>query len=177
MKYEAKQSAQTQLAASTPDGTPWTSIAWSDAKAACASAGAHLITNDEWMTIARNVEATDAAAAANAGAATAGAERREDRRRSTPQPRRERTLARQPPALSAENARWRCSRARAHTEHPRPAAAQSTYSAPPPPAPQPRQSTCRTSRRDVRRRRRNPRRASERASLSPSRPRDEGFEP
>jgi hypothetical protein len=40
---------------STPNGYPITNIAEIDAKKYCASLGGHLITNDEWMTIAYNV--------------------------------------------------------------------------------------------------------------------------
>ncbi len=40
----------------SPHGSPIGSIYHDQAVAACAEQGAHLITNDEWMTIARNVE-------------------------------------------------------------------------------------------------------------------------
>jgi hypothetical protein len=88
MKYEAKQSS-TMVPMSIAGTSPWVSVDWYEAKAACERAGAHLITNAEWMTIARNIESTtindldsDAAlqlgtghsdnAPANALAATAG---------------------------------------------------------------------------------------------------------
>ncbi len=58
MKYEAKQDGTTKSAVSTPTGSPWVSISQYYAKTACERAGAHLITNAEWMTIARNIEAT-----------------------------------------------------------------------------------------------------------------------
>lgn len=58
MKYEAKNVGG--IATSQADGTPWTSITQTNAIAECAEAGGHLITNDEWMTIARNVEAQPA---------------------------------------------------------------------------------------------------------------------
>ena len=41
---------------STGDGLPWRTITQIDAKAECASIGAHLITNAEWMAIARDIE-------------------------------------------------------------------------------------------------------------------------
>jgi formylglycine-generating enzyme required for sulfatase activity len=40
---------------STPNGYPIANIAETDAKTYCASLGGHLMTNDEWMTIAYNV--------------------------------------------------------------------------------------------------------------------------
>jgi len=42
--------------ASTPEGYSITNITHANAKAYCANIGAHLLTNDEWMTIARNVD-------------------------------------------------------------------------------------------------------------------------
>ncbi|MEA3514679.1 MAG: SUMF1/EgtB/PvdO family nonheme iron enzyme [Nanoarchaeota archaeon] len=56
MKYEAKNVGGN--ATSQADGTPWASITQTNAIAECASLGAgyHLITNAEWMTIARNIE-------------------------------------------------------------------------------------------------------------------------
>jgi len=47
-----------RLIVSTIEGYPLTKISWTDAKAACESIGIgyHLITNEEWMTIARNIE-------------------------------------------------------------------------------------------------------------------------
>jgi formylglycine-generating enzyme required for sulfatase activity len=41
---------------STPEGSPITRITQSESIAACEAIGGHLITNDEWMTIARNIE-------------------------------------------------------------------------------------------------------------------------
>jgi len=41
---------------STPEGSPIARISQTEAIAACAAVGGHLITNDEWMTIARNIE-------------------------------------------------------------------------------------------------------------------------
>ncbi|MDD4050211.1 MAG: SUMF1/EgtB/PvdO family nonheme iron enzyme [Candidatus ainarchaeum sp.] len=41
---------------STPEGSPITRITQTEAIAACAAVGGHLITNNEWMTIARNIE-------------------------------------------------------------------------------------------------------------------------
>jgi len=38
--------------------TPWVNIIQADAKNACESIGAHLMTNAEWMAIARDIEAT-----------------------------------------------------------------------------------------------------------------------
>ena len=58
MKYEAKKDSTTGLPVSTTAGTPFVSISWYEAKDACQTAGAHLITNGEWMTVARNIEAT-----------------------------------------------------------------------------------------------------------------------
>ena len=65
MKYEAKCAAAdgqtcdiaTHSPISQPANTPWVSIDQQDAKTECASLGKgyHLITNDEWMTIATNV--------------------------------------------------------------------------------------------------------------------------
>jgi formylglycine-generating enzyme required for sulfatase activity len=56
MKYEAQKSAIMQ-AVSVQGGTAWTDVSWYDAREACKRAGAHLITNAEWMTIARNIQA------------------------------------------------------------------------------------------------------------------------
>ena len=56
MKYEAKQDAN-KNPTSTATGTPWASVDWYEAREACKRVGAHLITNPEWMTIARNIEA------------------------------------------------------------------------------------------------------------------------
>jgi formylglycine-generating enzyme required for sulfatase activity len=55
MKYEAKQGSNSKVV-STASGTPWVSISWYGAKEACRRSGGHLITNAEWMTIARDVE-------------------------------------------------------------------------------------------------------------------------
>ena len=41
---------------SSPYGSPIAGISHTEAKAICTSLGAHLITNQEWMTIARNIE-------------------------------------------------------------------------------------------------------------------------
>jgi prepilin-type N-terminal cleavage/methylation domain-containing protein len=57
MKYEAKNVSG---AVSQADGTPWASITQADAKAACEAIGAHLITNAEWMALARDIEKVDA---------------------------------------------------------------------------------------------------------------------
>ena len=54
MKYEAKNVSG--VATSQASGTPWVSINQDQAKAACESIGAHLITNAEWMAIARDIE-------------------------------------------------------------------------------------------------------------------------
>jgi len=37
-------------------GSPIAGVTHAEAKAICVSLGAHLITNQEWMTIARNAE-------------------------------------------------------------------------------------------------------------------------
>ncbi|MGI6340709.1 MAG: SUMF1/EgtB/PvdO family nonheme iron enzyme [Minisyncoccales bacterium] len=42
--------------ASVSEGQPWRSISQIDAKKACEKIGAHLITNAEWMAIARDIE-------------------------------------------------------------------------------------------------------------------------
>jgi len=57
MKYEAKQDAN-KNPTSTATGGPWVSVDWYEAAQACKRAGAHLITNAEWMSIARDIEAT-----------------------------------------------------------------------------------------------------------------------
>jgi len=41
---------------SSPFGSPIAGVSHTEAKAICASLGAHLITNQEWMTIARNID-------------------------------------------------------------------------------------------------------------------------
>ncbi len=55
MKWEAKNNGS-GVPVSAASGTPWVSISFTAAKNACASAGYHLITNREWMTIARSIE-------------------------------------------------------------------------------------------------------------------------
>jgi len=52
-------SANSRSIAATAKGYPITRISHNKAKVYCQSIGAHLITNDEWMTIARNVEQID----------------------------------------------------------------------------------------------------------------------
>jgi formylglycine-generating enzyme required for sulfatase activity len=56
MKYEAKNVSG--IATSQAANTPWMGIVLSAAVTACSNLGAnyHLITNNEWMTIARNLE-------------------------------------------------------------------------------------------------------------------------
>jgi hypothetical protein len=56
MKYEAKNVGG--VATSTASGTPWVSINQTQAAAACSALGngAHLITNAEWMVLARDIE-------------------------------------------------------------------------------------------------------------------------
>ena len=57
MKYEAKNVSGTPT--SQPSQTPWVNINQIDARNVCSSLGSdyHLITDPEWMTIARNAEA------------------------------------------------------------------------------------------------------------------------
>ena len=50
-------SAQSRGASSVPDGYPIANISHTTAVSYCASIGAHLLTNDEYMTIVRNAEA------------------------------------------------------------------------------------------------------------------------
>jgi prepilin-type N-terminal cleavage/methylation domain-containing protein len=59
MKYEAKAGSATVAATTQAVGTPVVSINQSDADQACTNNGAGygLITNAEWMTVARNIEA------------------------------------------------------------------------------------------------------------------------
>jgi len=66
MKYEAQLCDATCVSAgngaraqavSIQGGSPWTDVSWYDAREACRRSGGHLITNAEWMTIARNIEA------------------------------------------------------------------------------------------------------------------------
>ena len=45
-----------QNVVSSPHGSPIAGVTHNEAKAICAALGAHLITNQEWMTIARNIE-------------------------------------------------------------------------------------------------------------------------
>ncbi|PIN80132.1 hypothetical protein COV13_04030 [Candidatus Woesearchaeota archaeon CG10_big_fil_rev_8_21_14_0_10_32_9] len=54
MKWEAKNIGGTPV--SQIEGLPWTSITFTNARTACATAGYHLITNREWMTMARAAE-------------------------------------------------------------------------------------------------------------------------
>ena len=65
MQYEAKikgqdDGNQTYSASyepeSRPGGTPWVNITQPNAKNECQSIGAHLVTEDEWLTIVRNIE-------------------------------------------------------------------------------------------------------------------------
>ncbi len=49
-------SANGRAPASVPSGYPIANISHTTAKDYCAAIGAHLLTNDEWMTIARNAE-------------------------------------------------------------------------------------------------------------------------
>ncbi len=57
MKYEAKQDANKKVV-SQASGIPFSSLSWYEAKNACKRVGAHLCTEGERMTIARNIEAT-----------------------------------------------------------------------------------------------------------------------
>ena len=54
MQYEAKNVGG--IATSQAGTTPWASITQTAAITACTASGGHLITNNEWMTIARNAE-------------------------------------------------------------------------------------------------------------------------
>jgi formylglycine-generating enzyme required for sulfatase activity len=56
MKYEAKNVGG--IANSTASGTPWVSLTWQQAKTNCEALGTdyHLITDNEWLTIAKNAE-------------------------------------------------------------------------------------------------------------------------
>ena len=65
MKYEAKikgndNGAQVYSSIYEPEsrssGTPWVNISQTNAKLECESIGAHLITEDEWLSIVRNLE-------------------------------------------------------------------------------------------------------------------------
>lgn len=57
MAYDASQSSS-GTAVSVAGGAPWVSISWYAANDACLKVGAHLMNEGEWMTIARNIEAT-----------------------------------------------------------------------------------------------------------------------
>jgi prepilin-type N-terminal cleavage/methylation domain-containing protein len=59
MQYEAKKGTG-NIATSVATGTPWVSIYQDVAKAECEKINAHLITNAEWMAIARDIEDQDA---------------------------------------------------------------------------------------------------------------------
>ena len=54
MQYEAKIKGYEPE--SRPGGTPWVNITQPNAKNECQSIGAHLVTEDEWLTIVRNIE-------------------------------------------------------------------------------------------------------------------------
>ena len=65
MQYEAKIKGQdngniaynsSYEPESRPGGTPWAKISQINAKNECQSIGAHLVTEDEWLTIVRNIE-------------------------------------------------------------------------------------------------------------------------
>ena len=55
MQYEAKENGG---AVSEPTGQPWVNISLSEARTACSNLGSdyHLMTNAEWMSMARNLE-------------------------------------------------------------------------------------------------------------------------
>jgi len=55
MQYEAKNDG-TGKPVSQVNGTPWVNITQINAKSECESIGAHLVTEDEWLTIVRNIE-------------------------------------------------------------------------------------------------------------------------
>ncbi|MFA7142092.1 MAG: SUMF1/EgtB/PvdO family nonheme iron enzyme [Candidatus Paceibacterota bacterium] len=74
MKYEAKAMTSSgtivadgcysgaclsNTAVSVPEGKPWVKISQKQAKVKCEEIGAHLITNAEWMAIARDIETVD----------------------------------------------------------------------------------------------------------------------
>ncbi len=68
-------SANSRNIASVPDGYPIANISHTTAKTYCSSIGAHLLTNDEWMTIARNAEQVNSnwtASAVGSGALFSG---------------------------------------------------------------------------------------------------------
>lgn len=56
MKYEAKTGSATVTATTQATGFPQVNISQKNAITACSNAGASLISNAEWMTIARNIE-------------------------------------------------------------------------------------------------------------------------
>ncbi len=64
MKYEASRSSlfSRRMKAVSVKKAPWVNVNRAEAEAACEANGVgyHLITNSEWMTIARNIEATPA---------------------------------------------------------------------------------------------------------------------
>ena len=57
MKYLASQDSN-KNPESVAGNLPWVSVDWYEAGQACKRVGAHLITNAEWMSIARNIEST-----------------------------------------------------------------------------------------------------------------------
>lgn len=54
--YYLNSGCSTGTIVSTPQGSPITGISQAQAKVACQAIGGHLITNEEWMTLARNIE-------------------------------------------------------------------------------------------------------------------------
>ena len=58
MKYHATLNGTTQKAESLAASAPWVTITQPAAIEKCREVGTHLITNAEWMTVARNIEAT-----------------------------------------------------------------------------------------------------------------------
>ena len=58
MKYHATLNGTTQKAESVAASVPWATITQPASAEKCKEVGTHLITNAEWMTIARNIEAT-----------------------------------------------------------------------------------------------------------------------
>ncbi|MCA9623734.1 MAG: hypothetical protein KC731_32150 [Myxococcales bacterium] len=56
-KFEMKLDDSSALA-STPEGKPYTNVTAPEARLACAGAGYTLVTNDEWQTLARQLERT-----------------------------------------------------------------------------------------------------------------------
>ena len=66
MKYEAKKHNNTltdrsiggtagTYPVSTPEGSPWRKLTWQDARSACATTGAHLTSENQWLSIAHQV--------------------------------------------------------------------------------------------------------------------------